>query len=48
MRIAFAQPSMPRPSDVLPGRAEPITAPGTHFVNGHPLAGPYPEALEVA
>ena len=48
MRIAFAQPSMPRPSDVLPGRAEPITAPGTHFVNGHPLAGPYPEGLEVA
>ncbi len=48
MRIAFAQPSMPRPSDVLPGRAEPITTPGAHFVNGHPLAGPYPDGLEVA
>ena len=48
MRIAFAQPSMPRPSDVLPGRAEPITTPGAHFVNGHPLAGPYPAGYEVA
>ncbi len=48
MRIAFAQPSMPRPSDVLPGRAEPITTPGAHFVNVHPLAGPYPAGFEVA
>jgi peptide-methionine (S)-S-oxide reductase len=48
MRFAFAQPSMPRPEQVLPGRAEPIAVPGSHFVNGRPLAGPYPDGVEVA
>jgi peptide-methionine (S)-S-oxide reductase len=50
MRFSFSmpQPSMPRPEDVLPGRAEPITTPGAHFVNGRPLAGPYPEGYQVA
>jgi peptide-methionine (S)-S-oxide reductase len=48
MRFPFSQPSMPRPEEVLPGRAEPITTPGAHFVNGRPLAGPYPEGYEIA
>jgi peptide-methionine (S)-S-oxide reductase len=48
MRFPFAQPSMPRPEESLPGRAEPITSPGAHFVNGRPLAGPYPQGYEVA
>ena len=47
MRFPFSQPSMPRPEEVLPGRAEPITTPGAHFVNGRPLAGPYPEGNEI-
>jgi peptide-methionine (S)-S-oxide reductase len=34
--------------EALPGRAQPIAADETSFVNGHPLAGPYPEGLEVA
>jgi peptide-methionine (S)-S-oxide reductase len=34
--------AMPKPEECLPGRTEPITRPGNHFVNGHPLAGPYP------
>ena len=48
MRFAFAQPSMPRADEILPGRAEPIMVPGAHFVNGNPIGGPYPEGLEIA
>jgi peptide-methionine (S)-S-oxide reductase len=48
MRFAFAQPSMPRPTEILPGRAEPIMVPGAHFVNGNPIGGPYPEGFEIA
>ena len=32
----------------LPGRATPVLVPGAHFVNGHPLAGPYPAGSELA
>jgi len=39
---------MPSPSEALKGRPEPITTAETHFVNGHRLAGPYPEGLETA
>jgi peptide-methionine (S)-S-oxide reductase len=40
-----------RPSssaEALPGRAEPIATSQTHFVNGHPLKGPYPAGIETA
>ncbi len=37
---------MPSAEQALPGRASPITAPGNHFVNGAPLAGPYPDGHE--
>jgi peptide-methionine (S)-S-oxide reductase len=39
---------IPSPSDALKGRAEPIPTAETHFVNGRPLRGPYPEGLELA
>lgn len=39
---------MPEPGEALPGRAQPITTPGEHFVNGHPIAGPYPEGIRTA
>ena len=39
---------VPQPEDCLPGRAEPIKIPERHFVNGHPLAGPYPVGFEKA
>jgi len=48
MQLNFLKPSMPRPSDALPGRPDPIVAPGAHFVNGHAMAAPYPEGFEVA
>lgn len=35
--------AMPRPGEALPGRDEPIATAETHFVNGNPLKGPYPE-----
>jgi peptide-methionine (S)-S-oxide reductase len=39
---------LPTPESALPGRAHPIPTAPTHFVNGHPLKGPYPEGLETA
>jgi peptide-methionine (S)-S-oxide reductase len=48
MQFPFRSPSMPRPEDSLPGRAEPVLATGTHFVNGRSLFPPYPDGLEIA
>ena len=35
--------AMPTPGNALPGRPEPIPTAETHFVNGRPLKGPYPD-----
>jgi peptide-methionine (S)-S-oxide reductase len=32
----------------LPGRDTPMQVPATHFVNGNPIAGPFPEGIETA
>jgi peptide-methionine (S)-S-oxide reductase len=34
--------------EALPGRASPMPVPEAHYVNGRPLAPPYPEGLEIA
>ena len=39
---------MPDPEDALPGRNEAIDVPDTHFVNGHPLKGPFPSRYQQA
>ncbi|MBI4264158.1 MAG: peptide-methionine (S)-S-oxide reductase MsrA [Acidobacteria bacterium] len=39
---------VPRPEDALPGRADAMPIPSTHFVNGHPLKPPFPAGLEQA
>lgn len=39
---------LPSAADALPGRATPLPTARTHFVNGHPLKGPYPAGLETA
>src|SRR5437660_4095744 len=39
---------VPTPEQCLPGRAIRMPVPEKHFVNGHPLAGPYPVGLEQA
>jgi peptide-methionine (S)-S-oxide reductase len=40
--------AMPSPAEALPGRAEPIPTAETHFVNGRPLKGPFPESSRKA
>jgi peptide-methionine (S)-S-oxide reductase len=35
-------------SSTLPGRSEKMEVPSKHFVNGHPLAAPFPEGLQLA
>jgi peptide-methionine (S)-S-oxide reductase len=40
--------SLPTPAEALPGRTGPIPTTSTHFVNGRPLHGPWPEGLETA
>ena len=39
---------MPRPDQALPGHAEAIDVPATHFVNGNRLTAPFPAGLEQA
>ncbi|HJP65717.1 MAG TPA: peptide-methionine (S)-S-oxide reductase MsrA [Actinomycetota bacterium] len=39
---------MPAPDDALKGRDTPILQPGTHYVNGNPIAPPFPEGLQQA
>ena len=41
--------SLPPTADTaLPGRPGAIATAATHFLNGHPLKGPYPDGLETA
>ena len=37
---------MVSPTDALPGRTERMRVPATHFVNGAPLAGPWPAGID--
>jgi peptide-methionine (S)-S-oxide reductase len=39
---------IPAAEDCLAGRSDPMPIPERHFVNGHPLAGPYPAGMEKA
>ena len=39
---------MPTAGQALSGRPEPIPTADKHFVNGHPLVGPYPDGVETA
>jgi peptide-methionine (S)-S-oxide reductase len=47
--FGFGRPkTMPDPADALPGRDQAIPTAERHFVNDSPLAGPYPDASELA
>jgi len=46
--LAGRKSAMPGADAALPGRAEAIPTADTHFVNGRPLKGPYPEGSETA
>ncbi|HZT51621.1 MAG TPA: peptide-methionine (S)-S-oxide reductase MsrA [Stellaceae bacterium] len=39
---------LPTKEQALPGRAAKMPIPERHFVNGHPIAPPFPEGLETA
>ena len=39
---------MPEENEALPGRSEAMAVPDAHFVNGNPLAGPFPEGMKTA
>jgi peptide-methionine (S)-S-oxide reductase len=40
--------TLPDPQQALPGRAERVPVPDRHFVNGHSMEPPFPEAMETA
>jgi peptide-methionine (S)-S-oxide reductase len=40
--------NLPSPKEALPGRATPMPIPKSHYVNGNPLAPPYPAQMEMA
>jgi peptide-methionine (S)-S-oxide reductase len=40
--------TLPSPNDALPGRSESMHVPDRHFVNGHPLKGPFQNHLQQA
>ncbi len=47
--MLFSKPrDLPAPHQALPGRPNPIPTAETHFVNGRPLKGPYPEGTQRA
>jgi peptide-methionine (S)-S-oxide reductase len=48
MQLSFLKPSMPRPSDTLPGRPSPIEELGVHYVHGRRLAPPYLDGYAIA
>ena len=39
---------LPTADTALPGRPEPLRTAETHYVNGRPLKGPYPDGLQIA
>jgi peptide-methionine (S)-S-oxide reductase len=48
MLFAKKMLDLPTPDEALPGRQWEIPTAETHFVNGRPLKGPYPEGMELA
>src|SRR5437868_2720633 len=45
----FSKPSsLPSMEEALPGRAERMPVPDTHYVNGHRLQPPFPAGLQLA
>jgi len=46
--FGFKKVAMPTPGEALAGRATPIRTANEHFINHHPLKGPYPQGFEKA
>jgi peptide-methionine (S)-S-oxide reductase len=45
MFFSSKKPGMPRPEEALRGRSVPMRVDGTHFVNGHRFAPPFPDGM---
>ena len=45
-RAKAADLKVPSPEETLPGRSTAVAVPESHFVNGNPLVGPFPEGTE--
>lgn len=43
LRSSDSKTRMPRPGEALPGRADPMPVPESHYVNGHRMCPPFPE-----
>jgi peptide-methionine (S)-S-oxide reductase len=48
MLFSRKKQEMPTPETALKGRTEPIATAKSHYLNKHPLKGPYPEGFERA
>jgi peptide-methionine (S)-S-oxide reductase len=48
MSFLFRKPSMPRDSELLPGRPDPMPGLAPHALSGRTLTPPYPDGLEIA
>jgi peptide-methionine (S)-S-oxide reductase len=48
MFFSADKPRIPSPEQALPGRAERMPVPTTHFVKGAPLEPPFPQGTEMA
>ncbi|HXT51632.1 MAG TPA: peptide-methionine (S)-S-oxide reductase MsrA [Thermoanaerobaculia bacterium] len=48
MTITSTKLRIPTAAEALPGRSTAMPIPDRHFVNGHPIAPPFPEGLELA
>ena len=46
--FGFKKTAMPSSAEALPGRDQAIPTAATHFINHHPLKGPYPEGAQKA
>jgi peptide-methionine (S)-S-oxide reductase len=47
-QILAHQLELPSAEQALPGRDTPLPVPDAHYVNGHPLQGPFPAGLQQA
>ncbi|KRW57798.1 peptide-methionine (S)-S-oxide reductase MsrA [Pseudomonas sp. TTU2014-080ASC] len=47
-QILTEKSHLPSAEQALPGRAEAMSVPAQHYVNGNPLKGPFPEHLQQA